>query len=136
MRTRRFPHEPQLPRTSELLDIDTLSANENLRIEAQQRDNFFQAAQKGPVVAKDHLSSFFEATSEWKANSATLLVDLSPNAGDMAKGYFDFVQGLGRGHNMGTFHYLGIGSGNAKGAAAIGVRSHTHAWNRPSRRSG
>ena len=52
----------------------------------------------------------------------TLLVDLSPKAGDMAKGYFDFVQGLGRGHNMGTFHYLGIGSGNAKGAAAIGVR--------------
>ena len=47
------------------------------------------------------MSSFFEATSEWNANSATLLVDLSPNAGDMAQGYFDFVQGLGRGHNMG-----------------------------------
>ena len=74
------------------------------------------------------MPSFFEATSEWKANSVTLLVDLSPNAGDMAKGYFDFVQGLGRGHNMGTFYYLGIGSGNAKGAAAIGVRfAHTRA---------
>ena len=85
-RTRRFHQESQLPRSSELLDIDTLCSNENLRIEEQQRDSFFKAAQKGPVVAKDHLSSFFEATSDWKPTSATLVVDLSPNAGDMAKG--------------------------------------------------
>ena len=68
------------------------------------------------------MSSFFEPTSDWKATSATLLVDLSPNAGDIAKGYFDFLQGLGRSHNMGSFYYLAIGSGTAKGSAAVGVR--------------
>ena len=122
MRTRRFHHESQLPHPNELLDIDTLCPNDNLRIEEQQRDSFFKAAQKGPVVAKEHLSSFFEATSDWKATSVTLLVDLSPSAGDMAKGYFDFLQGLGRSHSMGSFYYLGIGSGTAKGPAAIGAR--------------
>ena len=123
MRTRRFHHEPQLPRSSsELLDVDTLCPNEGLRIDEQQRDSYFKAAQKGAGGAKEHLSSFFEATSDWKATSATLLVDLSPNAGDIAKGYFDFLQGLGRSHNMGSFYYLAIGSGAAKGSAAVGVR--------------
>ena len=35
--------------------------------------------------------------------------------------YFDFVQSLGRGHNMGAFYYLGIGSGNSKSQGAVGV---------------
>ena len=122
VRTRRFHQESQLPRASDLLDIDTLCPNENLRCEEQQRDSFFKAAQKGPVVAKDHLSSFFEAGANWHATSATLLVDLSPNAGDMAKGYFDFLQGLGRSHDMGSFYYLGIGCGNAKSPGAVTVR--------------
>ena len=122
MRTRRFHHESQLPRSSELLDIDPLCPHDNLRIDEQQRDSHFKAAQKGPECAKEHLASFFEATSEWKTTSATLLVDLTPNAGDMPRGYFDFQQGLGRSHNMGSFYYVGIGSGSAKSAAVVGAR--------------
>ena len=122
VRTRRFHHESTLPHANDLLDLDSLSPNDNLSIHAQNRDSHFKAAQKGPEVARDHLCAFFDPPSSWQATGASLLVDLSVNAGDMAKGYFDFVQSLGRAHNMGTFYYLGLGCGTAKSPGVVGVR--------------
>ena len=60
VRTRRFHHESTLPQSKDLLEVDSLSANECFKSELASRDSYFKAAQKGPNVSREHLAAFFD----------------------------------------------------------------------------
>ena len=116
----RWPEEALVPPSASLLDVDWLNASEALRVEHQQRDIWFRAAQKGPEFHEFLFAGLLDLPDA-KANDATVVVDLSPHAGDKAIGYNAWHQSLGRGHNKGAFYYLALAYGGARSPGNMGL---------------
>ena len=54
-------------------------------------------------------------------SDCTVVVDMSPHAGDKSLGYNAFQQSLGRGHSKGKFYYIALAYGSARSAGVMGL---------------
>jgi len=105
VKRRRVKDSVTLPKPEELVHVQELSADSDLRVEGNKSPSF-KAAQKGKDLAVALLESLMDGC-KWDPHDCVLVVDWTPYAGDFSRGVREFQIKMGQA--TGTWHYMGVG---------------------------